>query len=338
MRYKYIFMTLFLAVSNMLSAQFLHTPEELEEIVSKKPAKYQLQETENLSQDAFKNCRASANKLEANLSSSPNPILTASNLSKSQLKKLKKKNKKILKRAKSDNLDIDLIEELSINYFKLGQFKEALHYRKLLPNQETRSVSEEYFLATSYLKTKKYNLALEHAFNAKVLLPYQRKNADPKEQKVIELLLKQILAGKKKMYLDWTLHFSYCIANRDGKTYISFKTEPWKHYAICKSVWQEDPEHKSKMATVSDQAPWLVEEKECLLNTLVAYQRHESMNPAFKGLDHLALALDENTVKEFIIYEKFIAQYQAIPNGIPSKSEIEKLRAYFLKAHSSSKN
>ena len=151
----------------------------------------------------------------------------------------------------------------------------------------------------------------------------------------MESLLTKSLSAQKKSYRDWTLPFSYCITTRDNKTYISFNSEPWKTYGICKSIWQEDPNHKTKMATISDQPSWLVEEKECLLNTLVSYMRHESDNPDFDGLKYLATALDEDSVKEFILYEKFIAKYQPIPNGSPSKEVTESIKAYFLSSHTS---
>ncbi len=327
-------MTLLLASSYYSKGQFLHTQEELEEIVINNPNKYLLQETETLSQESFENCRTGIenhNVQDAKGSSPSNLTQVVSNATR---KKLKKKNKHILKKVNQSKGQKDLISEMCANHFRLGNFDEALYYKLQLLEKGEATFEDEYILARSYFEIKNYDQALVHAFNAKVMLPYQQNNASPTEQDLIENLLSETLSAKKRPYNDWTLNFSYCITNRDNKTYISYKSEPWKSYAICKSVWAEETEHSKKMSTISDQSAWLVEEKECLLNTLIAFMRYEADNPEFKGLNHLAKALDENTVKEFILYEKFIAKYQAIPEGMPSKEDIKKLRSYFLSAHS----
>lgn len=335
MRHKYILMTLFLASSNLIFSQFLRTPEELEEIIKNNPDKYILQETLDLSADAFKKCRAGTEKHNVQSTVNADAAILRQEFNKSARKKLKKKNKKIVKKAGKNPNDQAVIRELASNHFRLGNFEDALYYKLQLPSAENINFSDAYFLAKSYLETKQIDLAFEHAFHAKVLLPYHT-DADQADEKIVEDILAKNLAIQKKSYQDWTLQFSYCITTRDSKTFISFNSEPWKAYGICKSVWQEDPKHRTKMATISDQPSWLVEEKECLLNTLVSCMRYEANNPAFDGLRYLATSLDEGSVKEFILYEKFIAKFRPIPNGPPTKEDIEKLKTYFLSAHTSS--
>lgn len=326
-------MTLLLALSNISQGQFLHTHEEMEEMVNSRPDKYLLQETDNLSTEAFESCRGGTNNHNVQAASISQNTILQQKLNKSARKKLKKKNKRILKHANQTN-DNDVIRQLCANHFQLGNFDEALYYKLLLPSKKTIDFEDEFLLAKSYFETKNYKLALEHAFNAKLTLPYSNQSDLALKITMIEDLLAQSLIAKRQQYSDWALQFAYCITNRDNKTYISFKSEPWKTYAVCKSVWQEDEDHKKKMATVSDQAPWLVEEKECLLNALVAYMHHEENNPEFIGISHLADALNNNYIKEFIQYEVYVSRYLPNPDGIPSKAEIAKLRTYFLKAHS----
>ena len=335
MRLKHTLLTLIIASSNLIFSQFLHTPEELEEIVNNNPDKYLLQETLDLSEQGFENCRVGKENHNVQTAFTSNPIFLIQENNKSTRKKLKKRNKKIIKKAGKTPKELGRIMELCANHFRLGNFEEALYYKLQLPNEEFATFSNAYFLAKSYLEIKKYDLAFEQAFMAKVLLPYDA-NMDKSKQELVENLLSNTLAAQKKSYQDWALQFSYCITTRDNKVFISFNSKPWKTYSICKSIWQEDPKHKTKMATISDQPSWLVEEKECLLNTLVSYMRHESTNPVFDGLKYLATALDENSVKEFILYEKFIAKYQPIPSGVPTKDEIKKVKAYFLGAHANS--
>ncbi len=331
---KYTFLTIFLAIGYFSYGQFLHTPEEMEDIVLNNPAKYILQETDNLGPEAFANCRQAINAL-APKSVAEKFVLENQAISKSEKKKLKKRNKKIAK-VLSRGADQSLTIELYHNYYQLGHYDQALFYKLQNEEKSVFNFENEYFLAKTYFKTDNPIEALAHIFNAKILMPYSTQAYTTEDEQLVENLLHQILKANKKTYQDWALQFSYCIANRDNKTYISFKSQPWKTYAICKTVWQEDEQHKSKMATISDQASWLVEEKECLLNALVSYLRHEEHNPKYQGLQQLALALENNYVTDFIQYEAFAARYLTNPNGQPSPQQIKEMRAYFMKAHAAS--
>ena len=328
---KYTFLTIFLAIGYFSKGQFLHTPEEMEEIVSNNPAKYILQETDNLGSEAFVNCRQAINTPKVKTVAAKFNLENQA-ISKTEKKKLKKRNKKITKLL-SKTEDLSLTKELYDNHYRLGNFEEALFYKLQFEDEQEFNFENEYFLANTYFKTNRPKVALEHIFNAKILMPYSKNEYTAEDREQVENLLQQILLVNNKLYNDWALQFSYCVKNRDNKTYISFKSQPWKTYAICKTVWQEDDQHKSKMATISDQASWMVEEKECLLNALVSYLRHEEKNPAFEGLQQLAKALENNYVSDFIQYEVFAAKYMPYPNGLPSLEKIETLRSYFLRVH-----
>jgi hypothetical protein len=330
-RLKYTFLTIFLANGYFSFGQFLHTPEEMEEIVSNNPAKYILQETDNLGSEAFTNCRQPINTPKAKAVATKF-ILEHKSVSTADKKKLKKRNKKITKLL-SKEVDLTLNKELYNNYYKLGNYDQALFYKLQGEDKLTFNFENEYFLAKTYFKTNKPKLALAHVFNAKILMPYSDQGYKIEDEKLLEDLLHQVLKANKKSYQDWGLQFSYCVTNRDNKTYISFKSQPWKTYAICKTVWQEDDQHKTKMATISDQASWLVEEKECLLNALVSYLRHEEHNPEYQGLQQLAMALENNYVGDFIQYEAFAARYLQHPDGQPSREKIKEMMTYFLRVH-----
>jgi len=333
MRRKYILGTLFLTLSYFSQGQFLHTPEEMVNFITNKPDKYILQETDNLTLDAFRRCRNGANNHNVQFAENTNFIYDTEMLSKASRKKLKKQNKKITKQV-SARIDVDKIQALCANHYKLGNFEEALFYKFQINDNLAFNFENEFFLAKSYFETKKHDLALEHIFNAKVLLPYSGLPFSDMEIEMVENLLGQILKAKKLRYLDWSLNFSYCITNREDKIYISFKSQPWKTYAICKSVWLGEETHRGKMATISDQPSFLVEEKECLLNALVEYLRSEVDNPDNIGLKYLGTAIDNDYIKEYITYETFVAQYADMPGDAPSKEAISKWRRYFLFQHS----
>ena len=333
---KYTFLSIFLSSSYFSIGQFLHTPEEMEAIIQNNPEKYIIQETNNLGTEAFINCRQEKNTPR------PKTVLTIldldhQKLSKLDKKKLKKRNKKITSQlSKSDNTALS--HELYKNHYQLGNFEEALFYKLQFEDIQAFSFENELFLAKAFLEIGELDVAFEHIFNAKILLPYSEHTYTSNEIQQVEKLMRQILIANNKSYQDWALQFSYCISNRDNKTFISFKSQPWKTYAICKSVWQEDEPHKTKMATISDQASWEVEEKECLLNALVSYLRHEENNPEFMGLQQLALALEHNYISDFIRYETYTSRYLPLPSGQPNREEIKALKSYFLRVHTTSSN
>ena len=328
---KYTFLTIFLAIGYFSYGQFLHTPEEMEEIVTNNPAKYILQETDNLGPEAFANCRQAINTPKVKTVAAKFNLENQT-ISKAEKKKLRKRNKKIAKLL-SKGLDQSLTTELYENYYLLGNYDQALFYKLQSEEKPAFNFENEYFLAKTYFNIGKPKVALDHIFHAKILMPYSHQEYTMEDEQLVEDLLHQILKANKKSYQDWGLQFSYCVTNRDNKTYISFKSQPWKTYAICKTVWQEDGQHKSKMATISDQASWLVEEKECLLNALVSYLRHEEHNPEYEGLQQLALALENNYVGDFIQYEAFAARYLPNPDGQPSPEQIKEMMAYFMSVH-----
>jgi len=333
MRRKYILKTLLIALSYCSQGQFLHTPEEMESFIIDKPGKYILQETDDLSIDAFERCRNGANNHNVQSEKSTDFIFETALLSKSSRKKLKKQNKKITKQV-STNSDLDKIQALCANHYKLGNFEEALFYKLQTTKDIAFTFENEFFLAKSYYETKKYDFALEHVFNAKVLLPYSNIDFATPEIQMVETLLTEILNAKKLQYLDWSLNFSYCITTRENKTYISFKSAPWKNYAICKSVWAGEDNHKAKMTTISDQPSFLIEEKECLLNALVAIMRSEVEDANHVGLKNLGTAIDNNYINEYIYYEAFVSKYVDMPGFEPNKEMITKWRRYFLFQHS----
>ena len=335
-RVKYAVLTIFLSISYYCNAQFLRTPEEMEDIVMNTPEKYMLQETNNLEAKAFANCRLAGQSTEKSTGTPKNSVLSSKVISKSNSKKLKKRIKKILKNKTQASAAVDL-KELTYNYFALGKYDEALlhHFHQESSNDFT--FENEYFLARAYLETKKPEFACKHIFNAKVLLPYSKYHYSPEEIQTLEKYFDLTLQANKKIHAKWEMQFSYCIAKREDKTFISFKSQPWRTYAICKSVWQEDDQHKSKMSTISDQPSWLVEEKECLLNALVSYLRHEENNPQFHGLKELSKALDSNYVNDFIHYEAYVSRYLPTPEGQPNSEKIAQLESYFIRAHTSAR-
>jgi len=331
-RIECTFLTIFLAFSYFSHGQFLHTPEEMEEIVMNTPEKYMIQETDNLGPEAFANCRKAGTPSHLVESETAQYSLSPKKLNKSERKKIKKRNKKILKSNSKSTEPIN-VDELVKNYLTLQDFDNALFYFLQLDNANAFTFENEYFLAKAYHETNRPEQAWQHIFNAKILSPYSEVRYEADEMKILDKLLEEILLSKKLVYQDWGLQFSYCIANRENKTFISFKSQPWRTYAICKSVWQEDEQHKSKMSTISDQSSWMIEEKECLLNALVSYLRHEENNPEYQGLQELANALDNNYVKEFIQYEAYVARNLPTPEGQPDRNMIERLKSYFLRVH-----
>ena len=178
---KYKILTIFLSIGYYSNGQFLHTPEEMEKIVLNAPDKYILQETDNLGAEAFANCRQS-NINTATNNKSKNFYPDDQQLSKSESKSLKKRNKKIKKRLTREKAP-DLTEELFTNLYRLGNFQEALQISSELFDTSAFKFENEFFLALAHFKTGDAKLALNHIFNAKILICLLYTSPSPRDQR-----------------------------------------------------------------------------------------------------------------------------------------------------------
>ncbi len=330
--YLYI-LTLFFGFSNFCQGQFLHTPAEIEEILRKSPTKYQIIEEKNLKSEDFKSCRQ---ETTPNIQSTNGIARWYSesyifvDKKKGPVKRKLKKKLKILKKEESEVEAKDYAQLSKWNYF-LGDFEQAIYYKKLEQKASNNPLLGNLLLAKCYHKLGKKEKAFDHIVNAKILASYC-KNA--KEQPKVyyekfDELLVSILKKNKLAYDPWSIEPLYCIKNNYE---IRYQGQAWEAYAYCKAVWKNEKGYAEKMKSISDQPLLMVEEKESLLNALTAYLRLE-IKEQEKAFTLIGQSLDHNFIDELIIYELYHAQGKIYPYLNQESDDLTKLKDYFKLAH-----
>jgi len=121
---------------------------------------------------------------------------------------------------------------------------------------------------------------------------------------------------------------NYQIQRTDDQVKITAASKPWIAFASCKAVWAHEPEYAETMNYISSEDPRIIEEKECLFNALLAYERLEPTEKIdFPGLYTLSHALPDKRVNDFIMYEISLRKYPEIISQL-SQNRLEQLIDY----------
>ncbi len=129
---------------------------------------------------------------------------------------------------------------------------------------------------------------------------------------------------------DWNLIPQFKLAkDENGAIRIFTKEKPWKAYAACKAVWRNEPGYAEDMNNLSTEDETLIEEKECLLNALLAWESLETGKEQFPALETLSRALPKHMVNTYLLYE---TQLRVTPDLIYTLTpqEVEEVVAYFI--------
>jgi len=333
MRLYLLILTSFLGFSNFCQGQFLHTPEEIEEILSKNPNKYQIIDQTAQSFEDFKSCRQentpkiqSKNGIGGWYSESYIFI----DKEKGPIKRKLKKKLKSIKKEKETISAKDYAQLSKWNYF-LGDHEQAIYYKKLEQKTSNNMMLGNLLLAKCYHNLGKHTKALDHIIDAKLLAGYCKNASQQPDiyyQKFNALLI-SILRKNNLSYDQWSVKPMYCIKNNHS---IEYNGTPWKAYASCKAVWKDEPGYAEKMESISNQPLLMIEEKESLLNALTAYLRLEEKVQQ-KAFTLIGQSLDHNFIDELIIYELYLSQNKIYPFLNQEGNDLSKLKEYFKLAH-----
>lgn len=330
---KSLFLThFFLFIIFGLQAQELHTPEEVEQYMKKSTIHYQM------------------DSLYVVMDSISFPLLEkgiflAENNDSIQIEKREvpftRKTKRFYKKAqkaiaknnfsktikfykKAINVQPNhykLINELASVYWENGFVEEVIFWAT--KNVETNPIDYEAHarLALAYQKLEKPEKALEHIVAAHL---YNRNHPN-----VIKVL-KSVFADNGMVYRNFTFQPEYRVQSKDAKTIsIQANETPWQAYAACKALWQNDEKYKEQMSHLANTKIERIEQKECLLNALIAYEGMKTDKQNFPSLNILGSSLRNRMVDDFIFYEVSLRQN---PNLIFSISDKKRKRIIrFLK-------
>ncbi len=117
--------------------------------------------------------------------------------------------------------------------------------------------------------------------------------------------LQSIYQDKNQAFLHFDFAPVYEVHHKFGVIYILANEAPWHAFASCKAIWQYEEKYREKMSQLSNDNSGVVQEKECLLNALLAYERMENGKEKFPELYCLGKALQSGLTDEFLLYEVY---------------------------------
>lgn len=290
----------------ILNAQELHMPDEVEQYMKKSSNQYKIDSLsvriDSIALPLIENGYAIAkNEDKDNLQKQPSELpRKARKYHRKALKFKKKKNypktikfyKKALQVVPNHS---QLINELAKVYDENDAIEEVIYWTK--KSIEMNPIDFEAYarLAIAYQKNGNHEKALECIIKSHL---YNRNHRG-----VIESM-KNIFANHGMAYHDFTFQPKYKIENQGPKK-ISIQANeiPWKSYAACKALWLNEENYRERMSHLANTTTSKIEQKECLLNALISYERMKEGKNAFPYFEVLGNALRNRMIDDFIFYE-----------------------------------
>lgn len=326
MRILSTILLLLLALS--VDAQYLHTPSQIETIKRESSIKYRL---DSIAPTVEKSpSKVLVSSFEYLLGDTSPVDLPNTNLSKKDIKALKKANhffsiekfdQAIVYYQKSETLrKMPTIRfRTAYSFQKIEQAQEAIPiYNSLLAADSSNSFL--YFqLANCYVQLEDYKMACHKITLAHL---YNRNNTAYLDT------LSNIYHLRNWKFRNLDFNPEYALEKNESEVKITAVSTPWIAYASCKAIWTFEPGYDKKMKFISSEDLRVIEEKECLLNALVAFElldKPDKIN--FPGLYTLSSALPDKRVNDFIMYEISLRSYPEISSQL-SQERIAQLVDY----------
>jgi tetratricopeptide (TPR) repeat protein len=126
---------------------------------------------------------------------------------------------------------------------------------------------------------------------------------------------------------DWCFNPQMEISSEGSKVKVAFD-EVWIGYALPKAIWKYEPGYKESMGVKKDQYSTL-EDKECLLNLLIALKNSKTNTKKYPDITNLKKAVDKGFINEYIIYEIVLPEKPFAASQL-SEETINKIKDYIL--------
>lgn len=188
-----------------------------------------------------------------------------------------------------------LLNELANVFWEIGEMDNAAFWAKKGVELNPIDFEAHARLALSYQQLGKIELAKNHISLAHL---YNRNH--PKVIRILE----NIFAENNLVYQDAVFFPKYQVDIKSvTEVSVQANDAPWKSFAACKALWQTETIYKEEMSRLANTNIASIEQKECLLNALIAYEKMEVGKENFPLLDMLEKSLRFGLVDDFILYE-----------------------------------
>ena len=216
-----------------------------------------------------------------------------------------------------------LRKQLCRSYLQLGKILAAGESLLALGKSHRNDFTYHSLLATIYEKSNQRKLAITH-----VSLAHLLNRNDPV---VLEQLVR-VYAKYGMAFHSWNFHPQYQLKQTTKGVLLTYREAPWRAYGACRAVWQNEPEYAQRMARISTESVAHIEQKECLLNALIAFEQAGKDSRKFPELQALDQALRNNEIDWFILYEIDARQNPLLIHELEDEGRMA-LVAYIQKYH-----
>ncbi len=303
---KSLLTPLFCIIFFGINAQQLHTPQEVVQYMKKSTIRYQM-DSLSVKLEAISYPLVEKGNFVIKTENSIEIQKQAFSLNKQAKRFYKKAQKAIVKEnagkvikfytkaieAQPDQLR--LINEFANFYWENGDMENIVFWAKKGIELNPIDFEAHARLALAYQNLGKKTEALDHIISAHL----NNRN----HPKVVEVL-QSIFSDNELNYQDYTFQPEYKIENRDSnQVSIQANHEPWKSYAACKALWQNEENYRKEMSHLASTNLESIEVKECLLNALIAFSKMKTGKDNFPIFEFLEKSLRHRMIDDFILYE-----------------------------------
>ncbi|MEM7040530.1 MAG: hypothetical protein AAF570_26440 [Bacteroidota bacterium] len=140
--------------------------------------------------------------------------------------------------------------------------------------------------------------------------------------------VQRIFKAAKLKFQPMDFEPNYRLQNAGNEVRMTF-SEDWMMYAVCKALWRYEPGYRKKMGG-GDPEFNLMEEKECLLNLLLAHHKTNGKKKSkLKSVNILQRAVDGQFINEYIFFEVWLPQEPLIIFAQP-RAAVELMAKYLI--------
>ena len=289
-------------------AQHLHTPSELFALMEKSSIQYEEDSLFHISatvasakiQEGWQRngttgeLQAPSSDFETSVDSGKYQNKADKYFSKSQFSKAAANYSNAIEENKG-KINADLQKKLCRTFLQIEKTLDA--GEALIPLMETHQpdFGLHLLLAQIYQQSQQKDLAIKHITLAHLL--------NRNELKLLERL-EQIYEENGLHFHKWNFDPQYQVRpNKKGGVLVAYRDSPWRAYGVCRAVWENEPEYAERMGRISTEPQKMIEQKECLLNALIAFEKPGIDQNQFPEFQCLAKALPNNDLNSFILYE-----------------------------------
>ncbi len=303
---KSLLALLFFIISLGLQAQQLHTPQEVEQYMKKSTIQYQMDslsielewisfplvEGGNFLVKTEKGIQVQKQEFSLNKKSK--------RFYKKAQKAIAKENygktiKFFTKAIETHPNQLSLMNEFANFYWEKGEMEKVVFWTTKVIELNPIDFEASARLAVAYQNLGKGTEALDHIISAHL----NNRN----HPKVIEVL-QSIFADQGMNYQNYVFQPEFRIDHQDStKVLIQANHEPWRSYAACKALWENEESYRTEMSHLANTNLASIEQKECLLNALIGYSKMKIGKENFPIFDVLEKSLRHRMIDDFIFYE-----------------------------------